>query len=253
MNNILSPRTSRRFSLKSSKVVIIVLLIVLALLGLGVGGYFYYQYQQNLPKNQAQRNLEEAKKLSQQVGKFILLPSDELPTIATVTDISKLRSQDFFKFAKNGDKVLIFAKAKIAIIYSPSINKIINIGPVNIGDQPNQTPQAKIAILNGTVIEGLAGKEQTNLQIAFPGANIVKTGAANSNDYLKTIIVIFNPLAKNAGQALATFYNAAVTNLPSTESPEDGVDILIILGKDRGNLLTPSVSPVQAKSTAVHK
>lgn len=232
----------------SKNILIYSLLILIALGGLGAGGYFYYQYQANLPQNIAKKTQAEAKQLTDEIGKFMQLPSDEIPTIATVTDISKLKDQPFFKFAKNGDKVLIYSKAKIAIIYSPNLHKIINVGPVNIGDQPNQAPQAKIAILNGTTLDGLAAKEQTNIQNAFPGVNIVKTGTANSTDYIKTIIITLNPLAKNAAQTIANFYNATVTNLPSTESPQDGVDILIILGKDREFIsITPFASPTQTK------
>lgn len=242
MSDAIPHISNTKTHMKSSKIILLIA-VVIAIIGMGAGGYFYYQYQQNSPQNIAQRNKGEAKKLAEEVGKFMLLPTDELPTIATVTDVSKLSNQDFFKFAKNGDKVLIFTKAKMAILYNPGLRKIINVGPVNVGASPNQAPQAKIAILNGTVTDGLAGKEQANLQSAFPGANIVKTGTANNTNYSKTIIVALNPLAKNAGQALATFYNATATSLPSAESPEDGVDILVILGKDRANSTpTPSAS-----------
>ncbi len=252
MNDTIPHLSNRKVKFLVSAKIYYIVAVILTLIGLGAGGYFYYQYQQNLPKNVMQRNQEEAKRLAAEVGKFMLLPNDELPTIATVTDVSKLNNQIFFKFAKNGDKVLIFTKSQMAILYSPSAHKIINVGPVNVGAQPNQAPQAKIAILNGTVTDGLAGKEQTSLQSTFPGASIVKTGTANNTDYAKTIVVVFNPLAKSAGQALATFYNATVTNLPSTESPQDGVDILIILGKDRLNsALAPSLSPVPTKPASV--
>lgn len=233
--------------MKSSRIILIIALVI-ALASLGTGGYFYYQYQQNSPQNIAQRSRDEAKKLADEIGKIMLLPSDEIPTVATVTDISKLSNQDFFKFARNGDKVLIYTKAKMAILYNPSLHKIINVGPVNIGAQPNQAPQAKIAILNGTVVDGLAAKEQTNIQNAFPGANIVKTGQANSTNYEKTLVIPLNPIAKSAAQTIANFYNGTVATLPGTESPQDGVDILIILGKERGNSATAASSPTVTKS-----
>ncbi len=219
------------------------LLILTAFIGIGAAGYFYYQYQTNLPQNVAKKNQEEAKKLAAEVGKFMLLPTDETPTIATVTDVTKLNNQPFFKSAKNGDKVLIYAKAQMAIVYNPSLHKIINVGPINVGTQPNQAPQAKIAIRNGTNIAGLATKEQANIQKAFPGATIVSADQANNTDYAKTIIVALNPLAKNAADILAKFYNTKVIDLPSTESPQDGVDILVILGRDRNITTTPSASP----------
>ena len=77
---------------------------------------------------------EEVKKVVAQVGKLILLPEGETPTIATVSDPSALKNQAFFADAKKGDKVLIYTNAKKAILYDPVIKKIINVAPVNTGD-----------------------------------------------------------------------------------------------------------------------
>ena len=77
------------------------------------------------------------------MGKLLALPSDEKPTVATITDVEKLKEQVFFKNAMNNDKVLIYTKAKKAILYRPSENKIVEVGAVNINQQPrldNNTP-----------------------------------------------------------------------------------------------------------------
>jgi len=68
------------------------------------------------------------------VGKLVSLPSNETPTLATVSDISKLKGQTFFANAQNGDKVLIYTQHKLAVLYRPSIDKVINIAPLNIGN-----------------------------------------------------------------------------------------------------------------------
>jgi hypothetical protein len=73
------------------------------------------------------------------VGKLIMLPTDEKPTIATVTDATKVKAQAFFQNANNGDVVLIYTKAQEAILYDPAENKIIEVGAVNIGNQGVQT------------------------------------------------------------------------------------------------------------------
>ncbi len=78
----------------------------------------------------------EISKLVDKVGKHILLPSGEQATIATVTDVTKLEKNDFFSLAQNGDKVLIYANAKIAILYRPSLDKVVTVGPVS---QENST------------------------------------------------------------------------------------------------------------------
>lgn len=49
-------------------------------------------------------------------------------------DPEKLRDQPFFANAQRGDKVLIYANAKKAILYNPPSNKIIEVAPVNIGN-----------------------------------------------------------------------------------------------------------------------
>lgn len=74
----------------------------------------------------------DVKTLIQNVGKLFELPIDEEPSVATITDISKLKDQPFFAQGMNGDKVLIYERKKKAIIYRPSINKIIEAGSVEI-------------------------------------------------------------------------------------------------------------------------
>jgi hypothetical protein len=68
-----------------------------------------------------------------------LLPS-EPPTVATVADISKLSGQEFFRNAQNGDKVLVFSVAKVAIIYRRGQRAIINFGPTTSQTAAAATP-----------------------------------------------------------------------------------------------------------------
>ena len=67
-----------------------------------------------------------------EVGRHMVLPTNEKPVLATVTDKKKVGSP-FLKKADNGDKILIYANAKRVIIYRPSIDRIIDVGPVEIG------------------------------------------------------------------------------------------------------------------------
>lgn len=60
---------------------------------------------QNLPVN-------ETEDLVSEVSKLMALPQDEIPTIATVSDLEKARTQSFFKNAQIGDKVLVYQKSK---------------------------------------------------------------------------------------------------------------------------------------------
>lgn len=103
-------------------------------------GFIFIQGSKSPNQGAAQKQTQdEIKKLVAEVGKLIELPQGETPTIATVTDISKLKDQPFFAKAKNGDKVLIYANARKAILYDPQAKKIVDIAPINIGSQSAQT------------------------------------------------------------------------------------------------------------------
>lgn len=82
---------------------------------------------------------DETTQLIARVASLVSLPEGETPTIATVTDVEKLKSQAFFAKAENGDKVLIFSKARKAYLYRPTTNKIVEIGPINIGSNGTST------------------------------------------------------------------------------------------------------------------
>lgn len=82
----------------------------------------------------------EANKTIEQVGKVYSLPKDETPSVATVKDKEKLKDQPFFANAENGDITLIYSTAKLAILYRPSTNKIINVSSVTIQDQQTPAP-----------------------------------------------------------------------------------------------------------------
>lgn len=110
--------------------------IVFAIAALVPSFYFFNKYRaaQDALANPTQYAQEEQRLLRTKVGKLIELPLDEEPTVATVTDAEKLREQPFFINAQNGDRVLIFTQAKKAYLYRPSTNKIVEVAPVNLGN-----------------------------------------------------------------------------------------------------------------------
>lgn len=129
-------------NLLSFKILIPAVVIITAILILG-GGFYLYQSQKSQTQNDPQTaTAEEVKKVVAEVGKLIELPQDEDPTVATITDITKLQNQPFFSKAKNGDKVLIYSSAKKAILYDPILKKVIDVAPVNIGTQSASVKEA---------------------------------------------------------------------------------------------------------------
>lgn len=121
------------------KKVLIGALCFVLLIAIGTSGYFYYQYQQ-IKKNPQQAGQKEANSVVQKISKYMDLPKDEQPTLATVTDTNKLKNQAFFTKAINGDKLLIFTKAKKAILYRPSTERVIEFAPLIMDTAPTAPP-----------------------------------------------------------------------------------------------------------------
>jgi hypothetical protein len=219
----------------SSKSVLLILAIVLFIGAASTAGYFYFKYQsaQSKLSNPNQAAQQETQKLIDQMSKLIDLPKADLkngePTLATVLDKSKLKDQPFFANAENGDKVLIYTKAKKAFLYRPSTNKIINVAPVTIG----AGQQAKLAIRNGSGSNNAADKMSSTIQSKFPDAQITSTGNANKQNYSKTIVVDLSGSNATTAQTLAQSINASVGSLPDGEAKPDNADLLIIVGSDQ--------------------
>lgn len=76
-------------------------------------------------------NLNDPLTVKSKVAKHFVLPADEEPALATITDKNKINTP-FLKKAENGDKMLIYQEAKRIILYRPSLDRIIDVGPVSI-------------------------------------------------------------------------------------------------------------------------
>ena len=120
---------------------IIFLLIILTLAGAGSSYYFYSKYStanKLLADPNALVQKEEAKVI-ENLSKLIDLPTDEQPTVATVLDKEKLKDQPFFVKAENGDKLVVFAQNKKALLYRESSNKIIEFAQLVLDAEPTPT------------------------------------------------------------------------------------------------------------------
>lgn len=102
------------------KIFFLILAAAILLIVVGFGGYAAFKIHKT-PKAETPQTVIES------VGKLVALPEGETPTVATISDLTPLKDQPFFKDAQLGDKVLIYATSSKAIIYRPSQNKIINV------------------------------------------------------------------------------------------------------------------------------
>ena len=114
-----SPQPRRRFPKKIALVLLVLLLV-------GASAYAFYKHKEN-PAAAGERELAQT---IEKVSRLIVLPLDEEPTLATVSDPERLKSNEFFKNARLGDKVLIYAKARKAILYSPELDRIVEVAPL---------------------------------------------------------------------------------------------------------------------------
>lgn len=108
-----------------SKVFIIVLAFIMVLL-LTACGYFYYQYKLATVDPQKEQQ-KKASSIVKEVGQYMQLPQDDQVNIIEVNDKNQYSGQPLFMKAQNGDKMLFFTKANLAVLYRPSSKKIITV------------------------------------------------------------------------------------------------------------------------------
>lgn len=131
---------SKKIMKKYFGVFFIVLIIVLALTS-------FYFYKKSI-STADQTSQKETNALVQKVGKLVILPEGEVPTIATVSDPDALKGQAFFVDAKKGYKVLIYSKDQKAILYDPVSKRVVNIAPINI--DANKTKKDPVVTTDDT-------------------------------------------------------------------------------------------------------
>lgn len=133
LSNLVSDnKKSSGKKLHTNKIFLIGIFLILAILIFTVLYLFQKRQQDKNSVVLGSTSTEKIQSLLEEVGEKIELPIGETPTIATVTDVTKLEGQPFFRNAKNGDKVIIYGSTKKAILYRPSTHKIIDIAPINM-------------------------------------------------------------------------------------------------------------------------
>ncbi|MCL4353927.1 LytR C-terminal domain-containing protein [Patescibacteria group bacterium] len=236
-----------------NKNIIFPIVFVVVAIALISSFYFYSKYQQaqKLLNDPSQASKAETQELLTKVGNLIVLPSGETPTVATVSDKKKLANQAFFKNAENDDKVLIYSQAQKAILYRPSINKLIEVASVNLNMLNNQksanksispTPtEAKAVILNGTARIGLTNLAETKLKEKISTLQVLDKDNASKNTYQKTLVSYSSDSQKAMAEQIAKILGGEVGPIPTGEKTVDSA-ILIILGKDFIPPVTPTPS-----------
>jgi hypothetical protein len=155
---------------------------------------------------------------------------NEKPVIATVKDKESLKAQQaFFAQAENGDKLIVFQTARKAVLFRPSIGKIVESGPLITTPTQQQPQTIKVAIYNGTTQSGAATKVEESIKKAAGASIVTSVADAKTKDYAKTLVVDVTGNNKQSTEDVAKFLGAEVSTLPAGETAPDA-DILIIVG-----------------------
>lgn len=230
----------------------IVILVVVAAVA-GGGWYFFSRGQERFVIKPGEKLTDEqVAELIGRVGRFLVLPDQEQPSVATISDARALaESQVFYKDAKDGDILIVYSTK--AIIYDAAADKLVNVGPIvrtdvepdiaSSSEEPEPTAKptpstatepaaVKIEVRNGTGTAGLAGAMASDLK-KNKLYTVEKVGDA-AGTYTETIIVdqtkgdaakgvTLEKLAKELGAKV-------VAKVPDGErsSPQD---VLILIGK----------------------
>ncbi len=122
----------------------IVVLLVLLALAFEVGRWSVYGAHPELSQT------EQANTVLAKVGKLIQLPNEQ-PTMAAINDAANAKKgQPFLTGAANGDILIVYPNAAEALLYRPSTNQLIAVGPVDSGDAQQHTTVQASPVLTGT-------------------------------------------------------------------------------------------------------
>lgn len=205
------------------------------------------------------------------ISSLMDLPLDETPTLATITDSTRLSGQMFFDHAENGDKVIVYTKAAKAILFRPSSRKIINVSSVvddtrsgeSVKSGAKESPseptkaavspapldtsevvllnqkaalgeKARVALYNGTKTVGLTTDFERGFFADATNVLIVAKMNAVGTDYGNTMVIDLTSSQTTLARQIATKLGASLSPIPNGEKIPDA-DILIILGQDQLN------------------
>lgn len=88
-----------------------------------------YSLSVNIADIKDKPTAEEIKALVSKMSQIIILPTDELPEVLVISDLTQTRANPFFANANVGDYILIYKKARKVVLYNPTTNRIVNMGP----------------------------------------------------------------------------------------------------------------------------
>jgi hypothetical protein len=176
----------------------------------------------------------ESQIIRDKVNRLVLLPRDEEPAIATVTE--KMRISDkFLEQAQDGDKLLLYYQSLKAYLYRPSAHKLVDIGPITVDPSAKEVAGTRIAVLDGGDQPAKATAQYTRLASIYKDALSVTTPQmAEHNTYAHSIVIDLTDDNKkyNLVNNIAATLGIHRSTLPYGEAAPANTDVLIIVGKE---------------------
>ncbi|MEI7578852.1 MAG: hypothetical protein WCJ58_02300 [bacterium] len=125
-----SNHASKKRRAGNTKLVVVLIILIILLIGALAGSIYLLKKEKDKIADPTTVATEELARMKEKIGKHIVLPFDKEAQLATVLDVKKLQEEnaEFYKNAKNGDKLLIYKDR--AILYDPIKDIILNVAPV---------------------------------------------------------------------------------------------------------------------------
>lgn len=155
---VVNKKTKNKFKLKNFSIFI---LFIVAVFG-SYGSLHFYNKYKTLKTNPNVEDQKETVKLVGILSKLMELPKDEMPTVAKISDKEKLKGQAFFDKAENGDILFAYTNSMKAILYRPSTDRIINVAPITINQNQQQTQIQTQTPIQNPVQTKASEKSKTN-------------------------------------------------------------------------------------------
>jgi len=220
---------------KPGKTLVIILsLIVVLLAGALTASIILLNKEKNKSINPTELATAEQERIKEAVGKLIILDDSTEPTIATLVDTEKLKQEnsEFYKNAKNGDKLLIYPDR--AILFDEEKNIIVNVAPILKEPVTNTTTDENtltIELRNGS--KNTENLTDVNGKITELGESYIvsNTTEASNTNYTGTVIYNLGNADPTLLTDLAEKLNAKIeTALPEGEA-ESTAGVVIIVGE----------------------
>ncbi len=143
---------------------------IVLVLALVAGAYFYGKYSVYQAHPELYRS-EQAQSALKKVGTLIQLPNG-VPTMVTINNAEAVKKQQpFLKNAKDGDILIIYQKASQVILYRPSTNRLIAVGPITSANSKGIQKQAK---------KQTTSSNSSKIKISTPETTTTKTEHATT-------------------------------------------------------------------------